>query len=122
MRGFSARFDAVSVPADTHSLHLMAANTPQAFDWPADVDVVRFTGATTGSSATTNAFAFAVNLVSTYAVWGSTFAISTASSGQNALVDGPAGRAFAITGGSTGYSVASGAAGLIGVEFWKRGG
>lgn len=122
MRGFSAHLHFVPVPADTHSLHLMAANTAQAFDWPADAHVVRFTGATTGSSAPHNAFAFALNPVSTYAVWGSTFAISTDSSGQNVLVDGPAGKVFQIPADSTGYSVASGAPGLIGVEFWKRGG
>ena len=122
MRGYAARFDNAPAPADTHSLIVLAANTAQAFDWPTDAHVVRFTGATTGSSAPHNAFAFCMNPVSTYAVWGSSFSGSTSSSGQNALVDGPSGRTFQIPADSTGYSLAAGAPGVVGIEFWKRGG
>jgi len=121
MRGFSARFEFIPVPADTQTMVVLAANTAQAFDWPTDAHVVRLTGATTGSSTPYNAFAFVLNPVSTYAVWGSSFSASTSSSGQNTLVDGPTGKWFRIPDASTGFSVAAGQPGLVGIEFWKLG-
>ncbi len=122
MRSFAARTDSIPVPADTHGMVVQAAVTPQAFDWPAGMNVVRFTGASTGSTLTTNAFAFCVNLVSTYAVWGTAFDASTASSGQNALVNAECPKTFRIPDVSTGFSVSAGQAGLIGIEYWKVGG
>lgn len=116
MRHYSARYDSIPVPADTHSTVVLAANTAQSFDWPTDTYVMRVTGSCTASSAP---FAFCLNPVSTYAVWGTAFTASTASSGQNLVVTSDAPKAFRRHSASTGFSLAAPAAGIVGVEFWK---
>lgn len=116
MRHYSARYDTIPVPPDTHSTVVLAANTPQASDWPAGAYVARITGATTAS---TMPYAFCANLFSTYAVWGSSFALSTASSGQNIVVTSDSPKTFRIPDDSTGFSLSGPAAGVVGIEFWK---
>ena len=116
MRHFAAKYDTIPPPADTHSTIVLVANTAQASDWPTDAYVVRVTGATTASTVP---FAFCMNAVSTFAVWGSSFALSTASSGQNFVVTSDDPKMFRRPSGSTGFSVAGPAAGVVGIEFWR---
>lgn len=118
MRAYSAQNPhGVPVPADIMANYVMTAGTGQAADWPDGANVVRFRGATTAGAA----YAFAVNMLSTQAVWpAATVTATSDSTGRNTIV--PAGNdlTLQVPSDSTGFSLIGGTSGIVSIEFWTK--
>lgn len=110
--------EGVPTPPDTVNTILLAGGTAQAMDWPADTDIVRFTGLSSAGAQ----FNFLANLFSTAAAIPTTG--STSSTAGTTGVSHPVlGEAtFQVPGGSTGFSVVShtGSSGYVYAQCWKR--
>jgi len=103
------------MPPDTVYTMLIAGSSGQAMDWPANVDIARFTGQSTAGAQ----MVFEVALQTTRAA----APTSGATTGSSALYGCPViGQgSFQIPGGSTGFSVAALSSGYVSVEMWRRG-
>ena len=106
----------VPMPADTVFTMLVAGSIGQAMDWPANADIVRFTGLST-LGADLN---FQVDLRSTKAAAPSSGGATIGSTlfyGYTVMEQGM----FQVPGASTGFSVAALSSGYISAEIWRRG-
>ena len=105
-------------PPDTMANYVMVGGTAQAADWPANTQLVRFRAATTAGAAAS----VVVNMMSTSATWpAATVTATTASTGLNTFVTAGYELIYQVsTGGSTGFSIISGASCLVSVEFWRK--
>lgn len=108
----------IPVPADSVGVFLLAANTPQAMDYPATADVARIAFASTAGGALAGVF----NGNSTGALWGTSQSATVASSGSQALVTAGESVLYQRTRGSTCFSVVTPTSGVCHVEFWTKGG
>ena len=106
-----------TVPADTMATAVLAATTGEAFDIPSGAAIMRITGVTTANGA----YAFAVNIGSTQAVWPSADATATTNTTSlNVIVHGNDARFFQLPSGTTGLSLISATSGIVSMEFWSR--
>lgn len=120
MRNFGANFIQIPVPPDLVAYAALAGATAEAYDYPTGANIIRLSGVTTAAAG----FGFAFNPISSAAQWPAADSTGTTASSSLLNIIVPAGesRMFQIPGGSTGFSLVSGTSGIVGIEYWKKGG
>lgn len=118
MRYIGPKTELPVVP-DSATVFLLAANTAQAVDYPANADYVRVGFTSTAGAVLGGVF----NGNSTGAVWGTSQSATVGSSGgQSLLPAGGGNQMFQRVRSSTAFSVITPTSGVCCVEYWTRGG